>query len=300
MECLEHSYFESQQREAHSSSLVSSGTSLSSLSSSSSSLTVTRNSSNSREAVHYHTPELIHLHKTTLRQYSFLRSLEPTRDVLPDNTVLLNDSEWNFALREAMAAWIIEITCAFDPVTICQRTAFFAVALLDAYYARCLNPRPVVSSCSRRKPSTTCTSSTSSSVMTCAMDLVGPCCMHIASKCEDVFFIGIRDVASSLPNEYEPAEFLLVEEEVLNVLQFDLYIPTVVDFLGYYLECIPELFNAPPEIHNLCQYLSMSTLLTIDFNAFEPSRTATAIVSYALSYKADGTKEKDEQAVWVS
>mmetsp|Transcript_36467 Transcript_36467/g.67930 ORF Transcript_36467/g.67930 Transcript_36467/m.67930 type:complete len:788 (-) Transcript_36467:10-2373(-) len=226
---------------------------------------------------------LHHLHKTTLRQLAFLRGLESQRKLLPDVNVLQRDPEWTFELREATATWVLHTTAAYDPTALCQRAAYFAIALLDEYYARCLTPEKLKEN---------------SVIMTSSMDIVGACCMHIASKCEDVSFIGIRDLAGSLQMNYEAGELLLVEEEILNIFQFDLYIPTVIDFLSIYLECVPEM-NGVPELHSLCKYLAMITLLTIDFNAFEPSRVAAAIVSYALSFNRDGTKAQGAKlCVW--
>lgn len=257
---------------------------------------------NSPEVEKYNHPLLVNLQKTTLQQHSFLRNLEITRDILPPVNVLLAEHEWSFDVRARMATWVIDITSAYDPVTTCQRTAFYALALMDAYYARCLNAS---SSGSGTKTHETHLREASASFETipapsppCAMELVGACCMHIASKCEDVSYIGIRDLANSLPNGYESGEFLLVEEEVLNVFQFDLYLPTVIDFLGLYMDCLPELTEAV-ELQSFCQYLAMCTLLCTDFNGFEPSRISAAIVSYALSYKSDGSKNTTA-VVWVS
>lgn len=228
--------------------------------------------------------QLQYLHKTTLRQHSFLLGLEKDRYILPELNVLTEDPEWSFELREATAAWIMDTTAVYDPSTSCQRAAYFAISLLDEYFARCLAP----------------VKDSENPIMTAPMDIVGACCMHIASKCEDVSFIGIRDLAMSLQNNYDAAELLLVEEEMLNIFQFDLYIPTVIDFLSLYLECVPELHGAQ-ELNSFCKYLGMSTLLTIDFNAYEPSRIATAIASYALSFNTDGTKAQGSKvSVWVS
>ena len=234
----------------------------------------------------YNASELLNLRKTTLRQYSFLRGLEVDRSILPPLSVLMNDLLWSFDMREKMAAWVIEITSVYEPISSCQRTAYFAIALIDAYYAKCLNGQ-------------NSTSYDEGIIYTCSMDLVGACCMHIASKCEDVSYIGIRDLAMSLPDAYAPAEFLLVEEEILNIFQFDLYLPTVIDFLGLFLECLPA-FKDSIEIQTFCKYLGMLTLLHFEFNEYEPSRIATAIASYSLSYNSDGTKNQDAKVVWVS
>jgi hypothetical protein len=58
-----------------------------------------------------------------------------------------------------------------------QRTSYFAVALADAYFVTAKQREAPISGYGEW-----------------AM-VVGACCMHIASKCEDVSYIGIRDIA---------------------------------------------------------------------------------------------------------
>lgn len=56
--------------------------------------------------------------------------------------------------------------------------------------------------------------------------LLGATCLHVASKCEDVSYIGVEDLAMCADNVYTSAEVLKMEEKLLNTLNFTLSVPT--------------------------------------------------------------------------
>ena len=55
-------------------------------------------------------------------------------------------------------------------------------------------------------------------------------------KCEDVAYIGAEDLTVCADNVYSSVDVLLKEEEILNVLDFNLSSATVLDFVVLYLE----------------------------------------------------------------
>ncbi len=84
--------------------------------------------------------------------------------------------------REHVVDWIINIIIQFDS-HICLRTAYFAVALVDNFFAVSLSQ------------STTGKHHRSITWLTDNITLIGATCFHIASKCEDVSYIGIQELA---------------------------------------------------------------------------------------------------------
>lgn len=56
--------------------------------------------------------------------------------------------------------------------------------------------------------------------------LLGATCLHVASKCEDVSYIGVEDLAMCADNVYTSTEVLKMEEKLLNALNFTLAVPT--------------------------------------------------------------------------
>lgn len=61
------------------------------------------------------------------------------------------------------------------PLHMCQRTVFFAVAIFDRYMALVQPTDDLV----------------------VEFELVSSSCLHIASKCEDVSYISVRDLAQA-------------------------------------------------------------------------------------------------------
>jgi hypothetical protein len=86
----------------------------------------------------------------------------------------------------AVSVW--QVVDNFD---MCQRTAFLAVAYADLYLHR-----PEVS------------------IRRGRLQLLGASCLHVASKCEDVSYIGNEDLANCAENTFIPADVLDMEETV--------------------------------------------------------------------------------------
>lgn len=113
--------------------------------------------------------------------------------------------------------------------------------------------------------------------------LLGATCLHIASKCEDVSYIGIDDLADQAVqgSAFQPAEVLEMEEAVLNELKFHLSVPTALDFLHVFVTLVPGLQSEMRV--NFCKYLSELSLLNYHLScSVRPSILATAICVYGL------------------
>lgn len=227
-------------------------------------------------------PGLIGLHSTSLPQYAYLRHLEQhgahaaTRQMEHQTPRVLG------APRSAMVERLIDVMDMFDP-HMCQRTVFFAVGLMDLFYH-------------------------TNAVHLIQVPLLAATCLHIASKCEDVSYIGTKDLASWGDHLFTPEDILRMEELVLNQLGFELYIPTsafshllasvfvlvardltfvltsclcaaVIDFVNLFTTTIPAFEPATIEY---ARFISELALQHDQFLKFLPSMVATAICSYAL------------------
>ena len=123
------------------------------------------------------------------------------------------------------------------------------------------------------------------------LKLLGATCLHMASKLEDVAYVGVRDflllMANSDPerNTYRVADILQLEESLLTRSNFEMYLPTVIDFLHIYFDCIPGLKELEP-IQSLSKFLGEVSLLFPSMFAqrHAPSVIAVSILSYAMSY----------------
>jgi len=111
--------------------------------------------------------------------------------------------------------------------------------------------------------------------------LLGATCLHLASKCEDVSYIGIDDLANNANEEsmFQPSDVLGMEEAVLNELNFHLSVPTSLDFLHVYMALLPPL----KPVENFCKYLSELALLSFHLSCqLRPSVVAAAVCVYSL------------------
>ncbi|CAM9517397.1 unnamed protein product, partial [Phaeothamnion confervicola] len=158
-------------------------------------------------------------------------------------------------MRLTLVNWLLEIV---DLYGMCERTAFLAVAFVDGHQSRETTPRE-------------------------RLQLLGATCLHIASKCEDVSYIGIDDLATVAGGVYRPQDILDTEEEVLNALGFDLAVATVFDFVTTALALLPAVGAAAGGRGGaLALYLAELSLHCADLAATRPSVVAAACVARAL------------------
>ncbi len=68
------------------------------------------------------------------------------------------------------------------------------------------------------------------------MTRVAASALHVASKLEDVSYIGVEDLVTSSNRAFENDELLNIEEKLLTTLRFELTVPTALDFFGIFLE----------------------------------------------------------------
>ncbi|KAL7687442.1 putative protein kinase domain, F-box domain, protein kinase-like domain superfamily [Plasmopara halstedii] len=166
------------------------------------------------------------------------------------------------AHRSMLVDWLIEVVDVFE---MCLRTAFLAVNYTDRYLDIVM-------------------------VKKTQFQLLGATCLHVASKCEDVSYIGVEDLAMCADNVYTSVEVLEMEEKLLNTLNFTLSVPTALDFLNIYERMIPPIQK---KTSMLAHYLLELALQEYQFLKYLPSKVAACCLSMAM-YTIDGfpmTKE---------
>ncbi|KAF0715391.1 Aste57867_3394 [Aphanomyces stellatus] len=153
--------------------------------------------------------------------------------------------------RSMLVDWLIEVVDVFE---MCLRTAFLAVNYTDRFLDMVM-------------------------VKKTKFQLLGATCLHVASKCEDVSYIGVEDLSMCADNVYTSIEVLKMEEQLLNTLNFTLSVPTALDFLNIYQKMMKPL---PKKTSMLAQYLSELALQEYRFLRYLPSCVATCCLSLAL------------------
>ncbi|CAH0485034.1 unnamed protein product [Peronospora farinosa] len=200
------------------------------------------------------TPEHVALFHAYLRQ----TELESWKEI----KYLSRQKTLRPAHRSMLVDWLIEVVDVFE---MCLRTAFLAVNYTDRYLDIVM-------------------------VKKTQFQLLGATCLHVASKCEDVSYIGVEDLAMCADNVYTSVEVLEMEEKLLNTLNFTLSVPTALDFLNIYERMIPPVQK---KTTMLAHYLLELALQEYQFLKYLPSVVAACCLSMAM-YTMDGfpmTKE---------
>lgn len=195
---------------------------------------------------------------------------------------------------------IFRISDQFSEFT-CTRTVFLAAALMGRFKMKQKNSHvatntPEVTSHTSSSGSGSdydlapVASSPFESRVSSGLRLLGATCLHVASKLEDVSFLGVRDLLALMAesNSWRPytvADMLQMEEALLTVVDFHLQIPTVIDFLHIYFDSIPCLRGAET-VHCMSRYLGEVTLLfpSVFGERHASSLIATALLYYTMTY----------------
>lgn len=114
------------------------------------------------------------------------------------------------------------------------------------------------------------------------LQLVGVTCMLLASKYEEIYFPEIRDFVYITNNAYNRRQILKMEELALNVLRFNLTVPTTNCFVKRFIKAAN--LDSCPKLEPMATYLAERMLQEYDMLAFRPSMIASTAVSMALSF----------------
>uniref|UniRef100_M4C0Q9 Uncharacterized protein n=1 Tax=Hyaloperonospora arabidopsidis (strain Emoy2) TaxID=559515 RepID=M4C0Q9_HYAAE len=111
--------------------------------------------------------------------------------------------------------------------------------------------------------------------------LVGVAALLIASKFEEIYPCDMDDLLYICERSYSKADLVECERDLLNVFAFNLAVPTVSSFLGYFLEQCEE----DKLIGQLANLFAECSLLDFGFGAkYEPSIVACACLLAASCY----------------
>jgi len=202
----------------------------------------------------------------------FLKSVE--REMYPLSPFLGGENgqpDLNMSHRRMLVDWLIEVV---DVYTMSPRSAFIAVGLVDRVLAAYPKSFPRSD-----------------------FQLLGATCLHVASKCEDVSYIGVEDLASCGDNIYTVKDVLKMEEDILKLLNFKLIIPTSLDFLNLMFIEAGKKTSEESSSHRMgvdrskevlgtrlshwAHYLAELALQEYHFARLTPSEVAAAVMVYA-------------------
>lgn len=114
------------------------------------------------------------------------------------------------------------------------------------------------------------------------LQLLGVTCMLIASKYEEICPPQVEEFCFITDNTYTSLEVLKMESQVLNLLHFQLSVPTVKTFLRRFVQAAQVSSEVPSvELEYLANYLAELTLVEYSFLKFLPSLMAASAVLLA-------------------
>lgn len=162
-------------------------------------------------------------------------------------------------MRAALVDWLVEVHQRFE---LEAQTLFLTVNYIDRYMAQV----PVKSQ---------------------KLQLVGVAALLIASKFEEIYPCDMDDLLYICERSYTKTDLVDCERDLLNAFKFNLAVPSVSSFLGYYLEHFEE---EDVLISQLACYFAEVSLLDFTFGAtYEPSVIACACLLAAYCYVENQT-----------
>ncbi|WOG82282.1 hypothetical protein DCAR_0101445 [Daucus carota subsp. sativus] len=157
-------------------------------------------------------------------------------------------------MRGVLIDWLVEVSEEYNLV---PDTLYLTANLIDQFLSRSFIERQ-------------------------RLQLLGVTCMLIASKFEEICPPSVREFCYITDNTYKRDEVLHMESQVLNILGFQLAVPTTKTFLRRFLQAAQSNYQAPRvQLEFLANYLAELTLPEYGFLWFLPSLIAAAAVFLA-------------------
>ncbi|KAH6760658.1 hypothetical protein C2S52_008694 [Perilla frutescens var. hirtella] len=114
------------------------------------------------------------------------------------------------------------------------------------------------------------------------LQLLGVTCMLISSKYEEICAPRVEEFCFITDNTYTKEEVVQMESRVLNLLRFQLSVPTAKKFLRRFIQAAQASYKVPSvELEFLSNYLAELTLIEYGFLKHLPSLTAASAIFLA-------------------
>ena len=169
--------------------------------------------------------------------YSYLKTIEK-KELPLENYITKKQTDINEKMRLILINWIIEVHFKFH---LLSETLFICINIIDRY----LSKKDI-----NRK----------------YLQLLGVTSLFIACKYEEIYAPSSKDLIFMTDNAYKIEEMIQMENDILNIIQFDLTFPTSLRFL--------EIFKHYLELDDInfyrCCYLCEICLINYNLCYFNP------------------------------
>jgi len=176
--------------------------------------------------------------------------VEAQEKYLPKCNYMTKQPDITFPMRSILVDWLVEVS---EEYKLQNETLYLAVNYVDRFLS--------IMSVQRAK-----------------LQLVGTACMFIAAKYEEIYPPDVGEFVYITDDTYSKKQVLRMEQLVLKVLNFDLAVPTILQFVTNF----SKMVQSSVEAISLAQYLSELTLLEVErFLPYKHSVIAAASVALA-------------------
>eukprot|EP00359_Climacostomum_virens_P006234 CAMPEP_0204914088 /NCGR_PEP_ID=MMETSP1397-20131031/11918_1 /ASSEMBLY_ACC=CAM_ASM_000891 /TAXON_ID=49980 /ORGANISM="Climacostomum Climacostomum virens, Strain Stock W-24" /LENGTH=288 /DNA_ID=CAMNT_0052085491 /DNA_START=137 /DNA_END=1003 /DNA_ORIENTATION=- len=156
--------------------------------------------------------------------------------------------------RAKMVSWMVEVLSELGSAT---QTLFLSIRYLDLYFKRHKATLPLTN-----------------------LHIAGATAMFIASKYEDVYPVQMQIMHEEVVHKsFTPAQLKNSELKMLKTLDFDLEVPTCLDFLGYICDKLG--------VHRIVCHTAVNVIVLVQINynglRFTPSQQAVASLILAAT-----------------
>jgi len=163
-----------------------------------------------------------------------------------DHRYLTHQFDINEKMRAILVDWLVEVHRMFK---LLPETLYLGISLIDRFLS--------IKQISRDM-----------------LQLVGITCMLIASKYEEIYAPECNDFVYISDGAYTKQQILLMEQTVLNTLNFNITHPSSLHFLRRYSKAGGSDYT----LHTICKYLIEVVLIDVKFLKYPPSQQAAASV----------------------
>ncbi|KAK7352753.1 hypothetical protein VNO80_18181 [Phaseolus coccineus] len=185
--------------------------------------------------------------------YNNIRVTELKRETLTNYMEKLQ-TDINPSMRGILVDWLVEVS---EEYRLVPDALYLTVNLIDRYLS-------------------------TKFIQKQRLQLLGVTSMLIASKYEEMCPPRVEEFCFITDNTYTKEEVLRMEREILNVMHFQLSVPTIKTFLRRFIQAAQSSYKAPcVELEFLANYLAELALVEYSFFQFLPSLVAASAVFLA-------------------
>ncbi|XP_046853531.1 G2/mitotic-specific cyclin-A-like [Xenia sp. Carnegie-2017] len=197
--------------------------------------------------------EIIEVPEYAAEIHKFLKNAELKHRPKPG--YMKKQPDINNSMRAILVDWLVEVS---EEYRLSTDTLYLAVNYVDRFLSSMV-------------------------VLRKKLQLVGTASMLIASKLEEVYPPEVSEFVYITDDTYTENEVRKMENLILKVLEFDLYVPTILSFLDRYEKAADVPEDSRRKFKFLTGYICELTLQDADpYLKYSPSTIATSAVVLAL------------------